>query len=76
MNDRKYLIIPVSEIKKIDFSQIHENAPGTLAFSGDGKRTFIKWSGANPTFLDKIKKSEGPYNHEEILKIIRSDDWK
>lgn len=75
MNDRKYLIIPTTEINKVDFTKILETAPGTLMFSGDGKKTFIKWVGDDPEFISHLNKSEGPYTHKEMLEMIRSDDW-
>ena len=75
MNDRKYLIIPTTEVHKIDFNHIHETHEGTLAYNGDGKKTFIKWSGDEPSFIADIKGAEGPYTHEEIKAIIRSDAW-
>ena len=75
MKTRKYLIIPATEVKKIIFDHVMEHAPGTLVYSGDGKKTFIKWKGDDPDFVSSIKNSEGPYTHDEILEIIRSDDW-
>lgn len=75
MNNRKYLIIPASEIKKIVFDDILETAADTLVYSGDGKRTFIKWTGEDPEFISTIKNATGPYSQQEILEIIRSDEW-
>ena len=73
--NRKYLIVPTTEIKKIDFDQVLEFSELTLSFSGDGKRTFIKWTGEQPDFVPLLKKAEGPYSHEELLEIVRSSDW-
>jgi hypothetical protein len=75
MFNRKYLIIPSTEVKKINFDEIMETAHTTLVYSGDGKRTFIKWVGDDPSFVSGIKNAEGPYTHSEILSIIRSEDW-
>ena len=41
--NRQYLIIPVSEISKIDFALVHETSAETLRKSVDGTKTFIKW---------------------------------
>ena len=73
--DRKYLIIPATEVKKVDFDQVLEFSELTLSYSGDGKKTFIKWTGDDPDFISTLKKAEGPYSHEELLEIIRSSDW-
>lgn len=75
MNDRTYLIIPASEVKKVNFDEVMEHSPKTLSYSKDGKRTFIKWKDSEPSFVSKIKNSEGPYTHKEILEIIRGDEW-
>lgn len=75
MHDKKYLIIPASEVRKINFDEVMETAHTTLNYSGDGKRTFVKWKGDEPSFVSKIKNAEGPYTHSEILEIIRSQDW-
>ena len=39
---RKYLIIPVSEVSKVDFSQVCETSEATLRKSVDETKTFIK----------------------------------
>lgn len=44
--NRKFLIIPVSEIAKINFNQICETSAETLRLSVDGSKTFIKWDQA------------------------------
>lgn len=75
MHDKKYLILPVSEISKVNFDDVMETSHTTLNYSGDGKRTFVKWRGEDPSFVSKLKNAEGPYTHSEILEIIRSQDW-
>jgi hypothetical protein len=44
--NRNYLIIPVSEISKIDFSSVNETSADTLRKSVDGTKTFVKWDQA------------------------------
>ena len=73
--DRKYLIIPVSELKKVEFDSVLEHSLETLNYSGDGKRTFIKWSESDPDFISDIKNAEGPYTLQEIREILTSDQW-
>ena len=41
--NRNYLIFAVTEIDKIDFSQVCETSPETLRRSTDGTKSFIKW---------------------------------
>ena len=41
--NRRWLVIPTSEVENVDFNQIHENSPETLRYSVDGTKTFIKY---------------------------------
>jgi len=75
MQERTFLIIPVSELSKVDFTQVLETSPDTVRRSVDGTKTFIKWEGVEPTFLGDIVGSEGPYTHEEILAILTTPQW-
>ena len=76
MENRNYLIINVSELNKIDFEQICENSIGTLRYSSDGSKTFIKWeNNQEPDFISALITKEGPYNQIQILEILSSDEW-
>ena len=74
-NNKKYLIIPVEEVSKVDFSLICETSPDTLRKSVNGSKTFIKWDGEAPTFVVYIVGAEGPYSHSEILEILYTSEW-
>jgi hypothetical protein len=41
--NRRWLVIPASEVENVDFNQVHENSPETLRYSVDGTKTFIKY---------------------------------
>ena len=73
--ERTFLIIPVGELNKVDFSQVLETSPDTVRRSVDGTKTFIKWEGVEPTFLGDIVGSEGPYSYEEIISILATPEW-
>ena len=72
---RKYLIIPVSEVSKVDFSQVCETSEDTVRKSVDETKTFIKWDGNEPSFVSSITGTEGPYTQQEILTILATDAW-
>lgn len=80
--NRNYLIIPVSEISKVDFSLICETSEQTLRKSVDGTKTLIKWD-QNPhdlepeplPFVNNIVDAEGPYTNEEIIEILNTSEW-
>ena len=72
---RKYLIIPTSELSKVDFSQVCETSIETVRKSVDETKTFIKWDSDEPSFISNLTGTEGPYTKEEILTILATDAW-
>jgi len=72
---RKYLIIPTSELSKVDFSQVCETSTDTIRKSVDETKTFIKWDGNEPSFISNLTGTEGPYSKEEIITILATDVW-
>lgn len=73
--DRNYLIIPTTEVSKVDFSLVCETSADTLRKSADETKTFIKWDGEAPTFVADIVGAEGPYTYAEILEILSGPEW-
>ena len=73
--NREYLIIPVSELYKVNFDQVLETSAGTVRKSVDQTKTFVKWDGAEPAFAATISGAEGPYSYDEILNILTGVDW-
>lgn len=71
MNNRKYVIIGSSEVSSVDFSKVAETSKDTLRYSVDGTKTFVKFEGDTPDFLD----GKTQYNHSEILSILATDEW-
>ena len=68
---RKYVIINASEVGSVDFSQVHETSASTLRYSVDNSKTFVKFDGDTPSFLnDKTQ-----YTHSEIRTILDGEDW-
>jgi hypothetical protein len=73
--NRRYLIIPVSELSKVDFNQVGETSAETVRKSVDQTKTFVKYEGQDPTFVSQLTNTEGPYTHEEILNILSTEEW-
>ena len=74
-NNREYLILPSTEVSKIDFTQVCETSADTLRFSVDSAKTFIKWDGEAPAFVADLVDTEGPYTYKEILDILSTPEW-
>ena len=67
----KYVIINKNEVNSIDFSKVLETSVNTLRYSLDGSKTFVKFEGNTPSFLN----GKTQYTHSEILTILDSADW-
>lgn len=73
----EWIIFNISEINKIDFSQVNEDSADTLRLSVDGTKTFVNWEGkSEPSFLSQLETIEGPYSKDEIWDILQTDEWK
>lgn len=72
---REYLIIPVSELTKVNFDEVLETSAETVRKSIDQTKTFVKWDGETPAFVSTISGAEGPYTYEEILDILTGVEW-
>jgi len=73
--NREYIIFPTTELSKVDFTQVLETSQETVRKSVDESKTFVKWSGEQPTFISTLVGTEGPYTHEEILEILSTEEW-
>jgi len=74
-DDLRYMIVLVSEVDQVDFSQVFETSPDTLRLSVDGLKTFFKWEGETPSSIEALTYKDGAYTHEEILNILNSPEW-
>jgi hypothetical protein len=72
---RNFAIFSLTEIEKIDLSRVLETSADTLRISTDGLRSFIKWDGEQPTFVDTLETLQGPYTYTEILEILSGPEW-
>jgi hypothetical protein len=75
MENRQFIIFNVSELDKIDFTQVIETSANTIRKSVDETKTFVKWNGETPECISTLITKEGPYNYEEILTILATEEW-
>jgi hypothetical protein len=73
--NREYLILPVSELTKVDFNLVLETSAETVRKSIDETKTFVKWDGETPAFVATISGAEGPYTYSEILDVLTGVEW-
>ena len=67
---KTYVIITSDDVSSVDFSKVHETSADTLKYNRAGTKTFVKYDGDKPTFLNN--KTE--YTIEEILAILNDPD--
>ena len=70
LEDRKYVIIDKDDVSSVDFSQVRETSADTLRNNNDESKTFVKYDGAQPSFLS----GKTEYSHSEILAILNNED--
>lgn len=75
MFDIKCVIFSVSELDKIDFSQVLESSADSLRKTIDGTRTFVKWKGRVPSCIESLSTKSDYYTIEEMLKLLDGPDW-
>ena len=70
---KKYVIIDADEVSSVDFSQVIESSASTLRYNIDpaGTKTFVKFEGSTPDFLD----GKTQYTHSEILSELAKPEW-
>lgn len=75
-NNRDFMIFNVSELSKINFSQVLETSAETIRKSVDGTKTFVKWEGnIIPSSIAALTTKEGPYRYDEIIEILNTNEW-
>jgi hypothetical protein len=76
MEPKYYVIFNVSELDKIDFSQVFETSIETVRKSVDETLTFVKYKDEEmPSSVASLDTKQGPYSHEEILEILATPEW-
>jgi len=73
--NREFMIFSVSELDKIDFTQVLETSVDTVRRSVDGTKTFVKWEGNIPSSINSLTTTEGPYTYTEIVDILNTEEW-
>jgi len=65
---KKYVIITSDDISSVDFSKVQETSVDTLRWDKDNTKTFVKFTGDTPSFLN----GKTQYTYSEILTILNN----
>ena len=68
----KYAILTTSEVSNIDFSKVLEDNSSTLRYDNDNTKTFVKFNGDTPSFLD----GKTILNRNEMLIELKKEEWQ
>jgi len=68
---RNYVIIDASEVSSVDFNQVLETSADTLRYNLAGTKTFVKFEGDTPSFLE----GKTANTHSEMLEILAGEEW-
>ena len=68
----KYAILTTSEVSNIDFSKVLEDNSSTLRYDNDNTKTFVKFNGDTPSFLD----GKTILTRNEMLTELKKEEWK
>lgn len=74
-DNRFFLILPSSQANLIDFSEVLETSIDTLRYSVDSSKTFVKWDGVTPQFINNLSNTSGPYTYDEMIAILNTSEW-
>jgi len=69
--DRKYVILEASEVSSIDFSKVLEASTSVLRYNNDKTKTFVKYTGDQPAFLN----GKTELTHTEIRAEMSKSEW-
>ena len=67
---KKFVIIDADEVSSVNFSDVMEHSAGMFRYSVDRSKTFVKFEGGTPSFLD----GKTQYTLEEMLTILNNTD--
>lgn len=75
MENRVFVIFDVSELDKIDFSQVLETSVDTIRKSVNLQKTFVKWEGDVPACVLTLTTKTDYLTLEEILAVLDTPEW-
>lgn len=75
-NNRKYIILDISELDKINFDEVLDTSTETCRKSLDLTSVVVKWNTDNiPLSIESLTTKSIVYSHEQILEILSGTAW-
>jgi hypothetical protein len=74
-NPMFYIILNVSELNKINYDELFNNAEEDLRYSIDGTKTFLRFRGNVPLCFKNLETKSEVLSSEEINDILHTEEW-
>jgi len=68
---RQYVILNADEVSTVNFDEVLETSADTLRYNVAGTKTFVKFEGDTPSFLE----GKTANTHSEMLEILAGEEW-
>jgi len=65
----------MSEVSKLDFSELMETSSDTLRVSNDGTKTFVKYGHHEPHCLEECATKSQEYSYDDFLVVLSGSEW-
>ena len=69
-DNRRITVINASDVSSVDFSQVLETSADTLRYNNDNTKTFVKYDGAQPSFLS----GKTEYSYDDFVTILQNEE--
>ena len=73
--NRRWVIIPVTELPNVNFAEVGETSINTVRKSVDETETFVKYQIPQPPSVVALVTKSQEYTHSEILTILSGPEW-
>ena len=74
-SNRRYITFDVTEVGKVDFSQVDETSAATLRKSVDELKAVIKYELPAPSSVVSLTTKSSEYTHEAIIVLMGTSEW-
>ena len=74
-SNRRYITFDVTEVGKVDFSQVDETSAATLRKSVDELKAVIKYELPAPSSVASLTTKSAEYTHEAIIVLMGTSEW-
>ena len=68
---RQYVILNADEVSTVNFDEVLETSADTLRYNVAGTKTFVKFEGDTPSFLE----GKTANTHSAMLEILAGEEW-